>query len=265
MFSCLFQELHDTVVLVLKCDLTSGAPPLEHLGELRAVEADGSIELRCCSFAEPYNFEATGEDNMLVTSPITRRFRKLFFQCCELSQPGVLLVSGPAGTGKTETMKDAAAELGARSIIFNAAKFQEDVDFATEFQSGSSFAQHLDTCAHAPGATFFIFEEFLTLPLFAVTFILERQKLYRRQHLSTLARRHCHSDSHPNTQPLPHESTSNRCLALCRCASQQMWKKRGSLTRLAGLYSATWQYGPSLAKKLSLKRDSRACGSLSPT
>ena len=103
---------------MLKCDLTSGAPLLERLGEMRAMEVDGSVELRCCAFAaQPYSFEAIWTGNMLVTTPLSRRFRRLFFQCCELSQPGVLLVSGPAGTGKTETMKDAAAELGAWSIV----------------------------------------------------------------------------------------------------------------------------------------------------
>jgi len=69
----------------------------------------GGCELKIGSYFPPRQ--------MLVVTPLTRTCRSVIFEAWNKDK--IVMFSGPAGTGKTETIKDTCLDLGMNPIVFN--------------------------------------------------------------------------------------------------------------------------------------------------
>lgn len=116
----LYQEQLDVLRSLLEDDektVRSNAAALFQ-NEFRITQTmSGSLMGHCGSYSHPIyaNFPA---DSMLVVTELSRKLRALFFQALVERKP--LLFYGPAGTGKTESIKDFSKELGLEFVIVKA-------------------------------------------------------------------------------------------------------------------------------------------------
>ena len=96
-----------------------------------------SINVRMLNTERAYDFEYLGNQKRLVITPLTDRCYRTMMEALSNNLGGA--PEGPAGTGKTETIKDLSKNLGKKCFTYNCS---EDSDFVlmTKFFKGISMS-----------------------------------------------------------------------------------------------------------------------------
>ncbi|KAK7080901.1 Dynein heavy chain 12, axonemal [Halocaridina rubra] len=94
------------------------------LAQLRYYMSDGSVEARMLYCPLPWGWEYVGAEGRLVITPLTTRAHHALVTAYHSHLGGA--PEGPAGTGKTETVKDLARSLSMNCLVFNCS---DDLDY----------------------------------------------------------------------------------------------------------------------------------------
>lgn len=111
------KEITNSLYKNLQREKVSGAQNWNWLIKLRTVFENGDFSLKSLDWSNSYGFEYQGNAKRLVITPQTDKF---YVAACQALKNGRgFAPTGPAGTGKTETIKDLANQCGRSTIIIN--------------------------------------------------------------------------------------------------------------------------------------------------
>ena len=113
----LTQRYFEDILHLLKEQETKSKDDFSWSSRLRYYIHEGSVILRMIYSRLDYGYEYLSSYKKLVMTPLTESCYQILLMALDIQQGG--LVSGPAATGKTETIKDLAKAVAKQIVIFN--------------------------------------------------------------------------------------------------------------------------------------------------
>jgi len=137
--SLIIQDVHanDVLKYMIDNDVRS-LMAFEWISQLRyyfskGKEAEGYLTVKMLNTERSYDYEYLGNQKRLVITPLTDRCYRTMMEALNNSLGGA--PEGPAGTGKTETIKDLSKNLGKKCFTYNCSD-ESDYNLMTKFFKG---------------------------------------------------------------------------------------------------------------------------------
>jgi len=141
--SLIIQDVHANDVLKYMIDNdVKTLSAFEWISQLRyyfskGKENEGYLTVKMLNTERAYDYEYLGNQKRLVITPLTDRCYRTMMEALNNSLGGA--PEGPAGTGKTETIKDLSKNLGKKCFTYNCSE-ESDYNLMTKFFKGISMS-----------------------------------------------------------------------------------------------------------------------------